>query len=183
MPKKKKNYVPTKNYFITFIICAMAILLTYYLFSWYNVYQTKKYNESYLLSSKTVSLEVNDLNEIETTFKESPNEYFIFIGYLNDEDEYKFEKSLKKVIDSYDLNDLFYYIDATELKEDSDYLNKLNDSLKLEETKLASIPAIIYIKNGEVVKDGILTKENANFTNASDFEKLLEMYEFKKVSK
>lgn len=180
MAKKKNNYIPSKNYLIALFISFFAIFLTYYIFSWYNVYQDKKYEESYLISTNTISLEVNDIKEIENTFTEAPSEYFVYIGYRNDEEVYKLEKNLKKVIDKYNLNDSFYYIDVTDLKEDETYLEKLNDALKLEENKIEKVPTIIYFKDGKVSKDAIITREDDNIMNVGDFEKLLEIYELKK---
>jgi hypothetical protein len=181
MSRKKNNYVPTKNYIIALVMSLAAIFLTYYIFAWYNVLEEKKYGESYLIKSDTISLEVNDILEIENTFTESPSEYFIYIGYRNDEEEYKLEKSLKKIIDKYNLNEEFYYIDVTDLMSNDDYIDELNAALNLTDNKINSVPTIIYVKNGQVPSDGIIKREDENMMNASDFSKLLEMYEFKKV--
>lgn len=182
MAKKKNSYIPTKNYVIAVLISLFAIFLTYYIFSWYNVYQEKKYNENYLIKTDTISLEVNDITEIESTFTEAPTEYFVYIGYRNDENVYKLEKDLKKIIDKYNLNDTFYYIDITNLKEEENYIEKLNNALGLTENKIENVPTIIYFKNGTVASDAIITREDNNMMEAGDFEHLLEMYEFKKVS-
>lgn len=182
MAKKKNNYIPPKNYVIAILISLLTIFLTCYIFSWYNVYQEKKYNESYLISTSTISLEVNDIDEIKNTFTEAPSEYFVYIGYRNDENVYNLEKKLKKVIDSYNLNDNFYYIDVTELKESENYIEKLNNALGLENVKITNVPTIIYFKDGELAKDALITREDQNMMDVGDFEKLLEIYEFKKVS-
>ncbi len=182
MKNKKNNYIPPKNYIIALFICFITIFLTYYIFSWYKVAKEKKMNESYLISSKTISLEVTGIDEIENTFTEAPSEYFVYIGYHNDENVYNLERSLKKIIDKYTLNDLFYYIDVTKLKEEEDYIRKLNEALDLQEVKVESIPTIIYFKEGKVNKDAIITRDDDNMMDVGDFEKLLQMYEFKKVS-
>jgi hypothetical protein len=183
MTKRKNNYVPTKNYVIAILISLAAIFLTYYVFGWYNVVQEKKYNESYLIKSNTISLEVNDIKEIENAFTEAPSEYFIYIGYHDDENVYKLEKSLKKVIDKYDLNDIFYYIDVTDMKNSDNYIEELNNALGLTDNKIVNIPTIIYVRDGVVLSDGIITREDDNLITAGDLEKLLEMYEFEKVSR
>ena len=180
MVKKKKSGVSSKNYVIVSIISLIAIFLTYYIFSWYNLIQEKKYNESYLIKTNTISLEVNDLTEIESTFTEAPSEYLVYIGYKNDEEIYKLEKSLKKIIDKNNLNDNFYYIDVTELRKEDGYLEKLNNTLGLEENKITKVPTIIYFKNGKVLKDAIITREDEKIIDAGDFEHLLEIYELKK---
>ena len=40
---------------------------------------------SYLITSNTLSYEIKNLNEIDQILKESPNDYFVFITYNNDE--------------------------------------------------------------------------------------------------
>ncbi len=176
----KKNSIPTKNYVIVLIISLLAIFMTYYIFSWYNLYENKKFSESYLIKTNTISLEVNDLTEIESTLSESPNNYFVYIGYRNDENVYKLEKQLKKVIDKYNLNDIFYYIDITDLKEEDNYLEKINEALDLTENKVTSVPTIIYFKDGTVSKDSIISREDGNMMSVGDFEKLLEIFEITK---
>lgn len=180
MTKYQKNAVPFKNYLLVLFISLSAIVLTLYIFGWYHVSQEKKYSESYLIKTKTIGLEVNDITEIESVFTEAPTEYFIYIGYRNDKDVYKLEKKLKKVIDKYDLNDLFYYIDVTDLKEEENSIEKLNNALKLAENKISNIPTIIYIKNGKVAKDAIIAREDGNQMEIGDFERLLEIYEIQK---
>ena len=180
MVKKKKNSISSKNYIIVILISVVAILLTIYAFSWYNIFKEKKYSESYLIKTNTISLEVNDLTEIENTFTEAPTEYFVYIGYKNDENVYKLEKDLKKIIDKNNLNDNFYYIDITDLKNEDNYLEKLNNALGLSENKITRVPTIIYFKDGKVAKDAIITREDLQIMNAGDFEQLLEIYELKK---
>lgn len=180
MVKKKKNSVPAKNYIIAVFLSVLAILLTLYIFSWCSIYQEKKYNKSYLKETNTISLEVNDLEEIENTFTEAPSEYFVFISYRNKEETYKLEKKLKKIIDSYNINDSFYYIDVTDLKEENDYLEKLNTALGLTEKQITKIPTILYFRDGALAENGIITREDDNIMEAGDFEHLLEMYEVKK---
>ena len=180
MAKKKNNYVPPKNYVIAIFISLSAIFLTYYIFSWYNLYQKNEYSESYLLKTNTISLDVNDINEIESTFTESPSEYFVYIGYRNDEKVYKLEKQLKKVIDKYNLNDNFYYIDITNLKDQNNYLEELNKALNLEDKQITQVPTILFFKDGSITKDGVITREDKRIMEIGDFEKILEMYEIAK---
>lgn len=180
MAKKKNKVIPPKNYAIVFLISLSAIFLTYYIFSWHSILEEKRYNESYLISSNTISLEVNDIAEIKNTFTEAPTEYFIYIGYRNDENVYKLEKNIKKVIDKYNLNDNFYYIDVTDLKKQDNYLEELNNALELTDNKITNIPTILFFKDGVLTKDGIISREDGNIMDVGDFEHLLEIYEFKK---
>ena len=57
MVKKKNNdlkKVPLKNYFIALLVLIGGILLIVYIFEWYQVKETEKYMESYLLKSNTI---------------------------------------------------------------------------------------------------------------------------------
>ncbi len=180
MKKKKNNTVPAKNYVLAFVLSLFAIFLAFYIFSWYDVYKEKKYNESYLIRTNTISLEVNDIEEIENTFTEAPNEYFVYIGYRNDEEIYKLEKKLKTIIDRYNINDNFYYIDVTDLKGKVDYIEKLNTALKLTNEKIKTVPTILYFKDGILVKDGIVKSKENQMIASEDFEQLLQKFGYKK---
>ena len=45
-------------------------------------------------------------------------------------------------------------------------------------TEISEIPVILYYKNGSLVNDGIVQREDNNPINAGDFQKLLDIYEF-----
>ena len=93
--------------------------------------------------------EIKIEDEIESIFTEAPDEYFIYISYTGDKDIYSNEKGISKVIEEYKLQDKFYYINVTDMKKDGNYINKLNELLKLEDQKIEKVPTIIYIKNNE----------------------------------
>lgn len=175
MPKKKKQetrFIPVKNYYIAALIFISIILLTLYFFKWYEVKQTEKYRESYLVTTEAITLEVNEENELKQVFMESPEEYFIYIGYRNNKDVYNLEKKLKPIIEDYNLKDIFYYVDATDIKKDKNYLNTLNESLKLTKDKINKVPVIIYF-----------SKQNYEIIDANELDKLLEKKGFEKTAK
>ena len=172
----KKNTIPFKNYLLTFLACFLTIFLVFIIFFSLKTIQNKQIQTSYLISSKTITKEIKDFTSEKNSL---PNEYFLFISYRNDKNVYKLEKDLKPIIDKYKLNDLFYYYDITNLKEDTNYLSTLNNTLNLTEIK--NIPTIIYVKDNKVLKDAIINREDNQMINASDFEKLLQMFELNKV--
>lgn len=177
---KNEKYVPTKNYITALVLVLIVILLTLYFFKWYDVYEENKVSESYLVKTNTISSEIRDLKEVEAVFTEVPDDYFIYISYTNDEEVYEMEKELKDVINKYDLNDKFYFINITDMQKEDNYIAKLNETLKLDSQKITKVPTIIYYKNGEVVKDGILTRDDNNIINASNLEQFLEEKEYQK---
>ena len=82
---------------------------------------------------------------------------------------YNFESDLKKIIKKKDLRDNFMFIDYTS-NNNYDIINKKFKS------NIKSVPAIIYIKNGEFVKS---IDSSEHMLNVGDFEKLLDEYEVK----
>ena len=161
---KKERVVPKKNYFYLSLMILFVVLLTLSVFSINDKYQNKKLERSYLdgFISKISS------NEIYNVTSETNGDFFILITKTNDESVYKFETSLKKLINKYNLRDNFIYINST---EDISCIDRVN---KLFNTNIVEAPAIIFVKNGDFVKSidstsGILT--------SGDFQKLLDEYE------
>jgi len=177
---KSTNYINPKNYFYAIIILIGGILLALYIFEWYQVKKEEKLMTSYLISSNTIESNISDIESLSQIVQEAPSSYFIYIGYTEDEEVYKLEKELKRVIDKYKLNDEFYYIDITELKENNDnYLEQINDKLRIKH--LEKVPAIIYVKEGKILESNILDGVNNTLFKVSDFEKLLDVYEFQTI--
>ncbi len=173
--KKNTRNIPVKNYFIAAFMLTVVIITVLYIFQWINVQNAEAYRESYLINTNTVSLEISTLEELQGIINEEPSSYFIFTGYTGNKEEYELEKDLKPIIDNYNIHSMFYYLDITTLKDDENFINKLDDILDIN---LTSLPSIIFVKDGEVeVK---IDKNDNNYLNASDFEKLLEIYDFEK---
>lgn len=181
MPKKKNEsrFIPLKNYYIASFVFLAIIFITLYIFKWYEVKQSEKYRESYLVSTETITLEINEENELKQVFLEAPEEYFVYIGYRNDKDIYNLEKELKPIIDDYNLKDIFYYVDATELRKSDNYLEMLNETLKLNNEKIDKIPTIIYFSKDNYE---IVNRDDENIIKAADFSKLLDIKEFEKTA-
>ncbi len=177
---KNEKYIPTKNYITALVLVLVVVLLTLYFFKWYDVYEENKVAASYLIKSNTITNEIKDLKEVEAVFTEVPDDYFIYISYTNDEQVYEMEKELKDVINKYALNDKFYFINITDIQKEDNYIDKLNETLKLDSQKITKVPTIIYYKNGEIAKDGILTRDDDNIINAADLEQFLEEKEYQR---
>ena len=166
--KKNKNI---RNYIYALLILIVGILLIIYIFQWYNVKNEERLMNSYLISTKTINSSINNLNSLTATMQEAPTSYFIYFGFTGNKDEYNLERGLKRVIDKYKINDIFYYIDLTNMINDSDYLNKIKKSLSIN--NLNRVPAIIYINNNKVIN--VL---DSSSLSAKEFEKLLNDLSF-----
>lgn len=174
---KNERYIPIKNYILAIVIVVVIILLAWYAFAWYKVVNENRVSKSYLVKEKVISNEITSLDEISTVFSEAPNSYFIYISYTGSEQIYNMEKDLKKVINEYALNDSIYYINVNSIKEDDDYIEKLNESLSLKDKKITSVPTIVYFSNGEVVD---LINRTDGIMNVGDFQKLLDVNHIEK---
>lgn len=173
--KKNERYIPTKNYIIAFVVVVLAILLTWYIFAWRKVYKEEKVSTSYLVKNNVVTNVINDLEEVKDVFVEVPDSYFVYISYTGDENIYEMEKELSKVIKKYNLSESMYFINVNTIKEEKDYINKLNNILGLKDVVITQVPTIIYYKDGVVNKGNIITRSDNNIMNASDFQKLLDI--------
>ena len=90
------------------------------------------------------------------------------------------EKDLAKLIKKYDLSENFYYIDITDIKDTEGYIDKLNKSLGLTDIKITQVPTIIYFKDNEVLKNGIIERKDDKLMTANDFQKLLDLNNIEK---
>lgn len=171
--------VPKVNYIYAFLILVGSILLTFYIFAWINVRKQEKILNSYLIESNTVTSSLELDGSFKQVVQDAPSSYFIYVSYRKDEKIYNLEKDLKRVIDKYKINDIFYYVDITDLKENnSEYLDYVNEKLGV---KLSRVPAIIFVKDGQILDRNILTGVRDTDLKADDLESLLEVYEFEKI--
>lgn len=161
--KKNERVVPVKNYVYLLIMIIVVVALTFLIFNINKNYQTKKLETSYLANYLTV-VKTEELSNI---LSEPSSELFIFVTKTNDENVFNLETDLKKVIKKHDLRDNFILLDYT----NESNIEELNKILKSD---IETIPAIIYIKNGEFIKS-IDSKES--LLKSSDFEKMLDEYE------
>lgn len=168
--KKKYNTFPKKNYLIGVLIIVFIILLGIYLFKWDQVKEDEKYLQSYLISSRTINLEMNDLNEIEDVLKEAPNNYLIYISYTESEKIYNFEKELKPVIDEYNLANNFYLLNITKIKkEEKNYQSLIAEKLNINEQELQELPVIlIFNEDKELVSTIHTVNELKELLNTKD---------------
>lgn len=170
---KNNNFFSAKHYFFVFLGIAAILLLIWYIASWYKVKKEERLMTSYLVSTNTVSLEIDEISEIVQMLKELPSEYFIYISRTNDEEIYKLEKKLKKIINEYEIQDSFYYVNVT---GESNVTTKLNDVFST--TEITNIPCILYFKDNVLEK--VIVDKNGTF-NPMHLSELLEKNEFEKA--
>ena len=177
MAKKNKNskYFSLKHYVYLGIAFLAIIFIIWYIISWHNVKQTEKYLNSYLITTNTIQYEIKDITEIIQVLKESPSEYFVYISHTEDENIYKLEKKLKKIIDDYNISEAFYYVNINNYLDNDNIYNELNEIFNT--TKINNEPCILYYKNNEL--NSIIIKDEGIF-DYNDFIKLLTNNDYEK---
>ncbi len=159
-----------KKILITLGVIVGIIFLGLYFYKWYQVKSEEEYLKSYLVSTNTISLEMNDINEINAVLSETPSDYFVYISYTKDKDTYNLEQDLKPLIDKYNINNSFYYINVTDIKEtNKNYTLDIAEALNIKNEKIKNVPVIFYFKDGKLIQDGVY--------NAKEFEELLKTQE------
>lgn len=154
-----------KKYIYILLVIIGVVLIFLYFNKWHEVKEEEKYQNSYLVETNTISLEINNIEEINTVLSETPSYYFLYISYTGNEKIYNLEKDIKPLINEYNLQDNFYFLNVTEdMKNKDDYKEKIANKLNVDNIK--KVPVILYFKDGKLIND--------NIYNAKDFKKVLE---------
>ncbi len=159
-----------KKVLLFLLIIIIIGFLILYIYKWIDVKEQSKYLKSYLIDTNTINLEMTDINEISSVLSETASDYYIYISYTKDKNIYEFEKKLKPLIDKYNLQNNFYYLNITDIKEnETNYKEKITKELGIETKTLNKLPVILYYQNGKIVRSNIHT--------INDFKELLEIQE------
>ena len=162
-------------YLIGIIVVLTVVLVVVYFYRVNSARNREKMQESYLLSTQTLSLEIKNLEEVNQILSEAPNEYFVLVSYADNKDTYTLETGLKSIIDNYSLSDRFYYFDATDLIKEDNYLERINNAF--DTNLISSLPVILYYKDGNLTE--VVLRSDNNPINAGDFQKILDIYDIK----
>ncbi len=155
------------------VVGLIIVLVVFYIMRVYDAQRATKMSESYLLSNQTLSLEIKNLEEVDSILKEAPNEYFVLISYTKSQDTYNLEKGLKPIIDDNNLADRFYYLDVSSIKDEDNYIERINNAFDTD--KIEKVPTILYYRDNTLID--VVTRVDNNPINAGDFQKLLDIYE------
>lgn len=167
-----ENKITTNSgrYYLFICILIIGVFITaWYLSSWYYLKKEERLHKSFLITSNTIEYEITDINEVKQVLNESPSNYFIYISYPKDEKIYRFEKKIKKYIDTYNIKDSFYYLNITNYLEKEDLYTKLNKIFDTD--KIEDLPTILYYENKVLV-------EVINGPNYSKFANILKSDNF-----
>lgn len=161
--------IPPKNYVILF---GIAVLIICGCLAFYNVYNEVKDNNISTSPLSTNQLLYEDLSD---NTEELNEDTFLLISYVQDEDVHNNEKAIRKLLNKKNLLDNVLYLDVTDYKDQDNFIDDLNQTLKLEDNlKITKIPAVIYYKEG--VPTTIIDSKD-HLLNEGDFEHIIDMYQ------
>ena len=157
--------IPTKNYLIVLGMIILIISACFAIYNLKNIYHENKITKS--VFSKN-SIKYEDLGNIT---KDMSADTFLIIGYTQDSKVYQNEKEIKQLLKKQNLLDHVLYLDMSEKKNEDNYLEDLNVTLKLEGINMIkSIPALVFYHEGEV------TKVVSEGVRKDDIAQIIDMY-------
>ena len=146
--EENKRYIPIKNYILTILMFVAAILITLYLFKWYQVKQDEKISQSYLVENNLITSQLSSFDELKDVLTENSSRLLLYISYTNSNKIYNIEKNYKSIFKKYNLNDIFYLFDITDIKANNKkYNNIINNYLDIN---VNGYPVIIYYEDGQI---------------------------------
>lgn len=148
------------------------ILLAFIAVKMYKTFQENKLGESVFMRMAG-TLQYGDIKDATS---EMSTDSFILVSYVKNENVKNFEEKLKKTVLENELQSNFYYLDATDLMLDDDYVEKLNAQFELTDRNvIEELPAILYYKEGTLMTT--ISSSHDRMMTSEDFEKLLDSYE------
>lgn len=146
--KKYSKYFSFKNYLIAIFMILITLLICFYLLKWYQIKKDEKASESYLIKNNLITNQITNLDELKDIITENSSKLLLYVSYLNSSRIYNIENDYKDIFRKYDIEDIFYLFDITNIKDNnSNYKNIINNSLDINVNKF---PVIIYYEDGVI---------------------------------
>lgn len=146
--EEKTKYIPFKNYIIVILMFIAVILITLYLFKWYQVKKDEKISQSYLVEKNLITNQTSSIDELKNVLTENSSRLLLYISYRNSSRIYNIEKKYESIFKKYSINDIFYLFDITDIKnQNKNYKNLINNYLDIN---VNGYPVIIYYEDGQI---------------------------------
>lgn len=170
--EQSTRYIPIKNYLIIILIATAIILMTLYIFKWYQIKKYEKVSQSYLIEKNLITNQTNNFDELKEVLNDNQR-LLLYISYTNSYKIYNLEKNFDKVFKEYNLNEIFYLFNITNIKKDnSNYKDLINNYLDIN---VDNYPVIIYYENGEI-------NSYKTINSSKDLEKFIKKIDIEKNS-
>lgn len=150
-----KREIPLKNYVYLVLIVFLTLGILYYLYLWSIEYRKEVTSDSVISSS----LQLINYNEVEEYIVENDN-VCLYISNKNIELK-DFEKSLKHLIEKYNLERKILYLDITNNVSDNKY--------NIGDTYLTGVPKFIYFIDGKLVSSYDIDYNNYKIANIENY--------------
>lgn len=163
--ENETRYIPIKNYVLMVLMCIAVILITLYLFKWNQVKKEEKISQSYLVENKLVNNQTSSIDELKNVLTENSSRLLLYISYRNSSKIYNIEKNYTDIFKNYNISDIFYLFDITDIKENNkNYNNLINNYLDIN---VNGYPVIIYYEDGQI-------SSYKKIDSAKDLEKFIK---------
>ena len=165
------RYIPITNYLLAGLMILAIILISLYVFKWYQVKQDEKISQSYLVEKNIITNQISSFDELKGIITENSSRLLLYISYTNSHKIYNLEKKYDDIFQKYNITDIFYFFDITNIKkEHKNYTNLINNSLDIN---VNGYPVIIYYEDGQInsykrIKN---VKDLENFIKKNNIEK------------
>jgi len=164
----KKNYIRLAALLITVVVFTLIVA------NMYNTYLERNIDGGYL-AKHVKTIQFDDLENAKVEFFEDT---LLYISFTGDREIYSFDRDLGKRIGKYGIEEIFFYLNMIDHKEDS-YIEKINKTLELTNIKVISLPAMLYFRDGVLID--ILDESNTSLS-VSEFSRFIEMYELNRIN-
>ena len=146
--ENETRYIPIKNYILIVLMFIAVILITLYLFKWYQVKKDEKISQSYLVEKKLINNQTSSIDELKNVLTENSSRLLLYISYRNSSKIYNIEKNYTDIFKKYNISDIFYLFDITDIRKDNkNYNNLINNYLDIN---VNGYPVIIYYQDGQI---------------------------------
>ena len=173
----KKEKVDVRKYVNYVLMMVAVVLVAFIAVKLYNTYEDNKLGES-VFTKMARNIQYDD---IDSTTSEMSTDSFILISYTKNKEVKDFEEALKRSVINNELQDKFYYLDATDAMLNENYISSLNRKFALDEHHaIEELPAILYYKEGKFMTS--ISSTSSRMLTSDDFEKLLDSYEIKPIN-
>ena len=165
-----KRVIPLKNYLLLILMFIAVILITLYIFKWYQIKKDEKISQSYLVENNLIINTTDNVDELNNVLTDN-SRLLLYISYRNSIKVYNIEKKYDYLFKKYNLKDIFYLFDITSIKKNNkNYISLINNYLDIDVT---SYPAIIYFEDGQITSYKKINnyKDLENFIKKINIEK------------
>ena len=145
---KELREIPTKNYYIVFIVSILVVIFALYVRSFYLNYQSYKTEDGIFHDKSINQIKMEDLDYalVEAT------DVVLFVSYNGDKKITNMERRLYREIERKDLNDKIMYLDVSNYLDNNKYSSILRKKFSNIEIDINRAPMFIYIKDGVAIE-------------------------------